>query len=53
MIVFDIFSSLKADMFIVNIGAMLVILAAENLFLFLMTRKYLLMKADDQKKEKA
>lgn len=60
MIVFDIFSSLQADMFIINIGVVLGILAAENLFLFLMTRKYLLMKAseqnqktDDEKKEKA
>lgn len=60
MIVFDIFSSLQADMFIINIGVVFVILAAENLFLFLMTRKYLLMKAseqnqktDDEKKEKA
>lgn len=48
------------DIININAGVMFLILASENLFLFFMTRKYLLMKtdeknknSDDEKKEKA
>jgi len=50
---------IAADMFLqsgtydivnLNAGIMFLILAAENMFLFLMTRKYLLMKADEKNK---
>ncbi len=51
MIVFDVLSSLQTDMFIINICVVLLVLSAENLFLFLMTRKYLLMKAGEQKEK--